>query len=571
MRPRSRLAAAALVAATTVPGAAVAQTIGVRTNVDVTGGPASPSNEISAAISRANPLEVVIAYHDYRLGNVRMGVASSFDGGVTWIDSLLRPPPAFQTSSEGDPMTAADDRTGILWAGAVSFGANGGVFVARKDPGQPSFGPALMAAVTPSADKGWMAAGPDPSDPNLTRLYVTYNEGLLVSTDLGSTWSGPTFLDSGLSFLPRVGPSGELYVAYWDFGFQQRLLRSFDGGVTFGAPIVAATRMDAWGADASHVPGSARVVPMHGFAVDPNDGMLYYVFQDTTSLLPNGFNLDIYFTRSADQGTTWSTPIVINGDAVVPGDQFFPWIEVDESGRIHMVFHDTRAVLQNDVDATGFVDSYYSFSTDRGASWSETRLTSTGMNTAQAFPGGSFIGDYLGLATAGNRTLPTYVDNGAGDSDVYTHVVTHDTGTIFCAGLACPCGNDGAPGAGSGCRNAAGEGVALRASGDPAQANVVLSGAGFPAMGRPTVIVLQSVTLAGGGLGSVFGDGRRCIGSPDTRVNIARAGQGTVRIGIPAAPPGTAHYQLWYRNHPSGFCDPQAAFNLSNGLSIAWP
>ena len=34
---------------------------------------------------------------------------------------------------------------------------------------------------------------------------------------------------------------------------------------------------------------------------------------------------------------------------------------------------------------------------------------------------------------------------------------------------------------------------------------------------------------------------------------------------------GTFHYQIWFRNQPIGFCDPVAAFNLSNGLTLTWP
>jgi hypothetical protein len=37
-----------------------------------------------------------------------------------------------------------------------------------------------------------------------------------------------------------------------------------------------------------------------------------------------------------------------------------------------------------------------------------------------------------------------------------------------------------------------------------------------------------------------------------------------------AAGPGTFHDQLWFRDSPASYCDAAAAFNLSNGVSIAW-
>ena len=83
-------------------------------------------------------------------------------------------------------------------------------------------------------DKGWLAAGPAPGVPDSTRLYVAYNLGLQASADLGATWSDLVTLDFGVAQLPRVGPNGELYIAYWDFEDRVGLQRSFDGGTTVG-------------------------------------------------------------------------------------------------------------------------------------------------------------------------------------------------------------------------------------------------------------------------------------------------------------------------------------------------
>jgi hypothetical protein len=49
------------------------------------------------------------------------------------------------------------------------------------------------------------------------------------------------------------------------------------------------------------------------------------------------------------------------------------------------------------------------------------------------------------------------------------------------------------------------------------------------------------------------------------------SGSSTHAFGHAAmAGPGTFYYQIWYRNTPSTFCDPFAAFNLSSGARIAW-
>jgi hypothetical protein len=33
---------------------------------------------------------------------------------------------------------------------------------------------------------------------------------------------------------------------------------------------------------------------------------------------------------------------------------------------------------------------------------------------------------------------------------------------------------------------------------------------------------------------------------------------------------GTFFYQLWFRSTPTSYCDPTAAFNLSNGTFLDW-
>lgn len=44
--------------------------------------------------------------------------------------------------------------------------------------------------------------------------------------------------------------------------------------------------------------------------------------------------------RSTNGGTTWSTPVRVNNDALNNGkDQYYPWCAVDQSnGMLHIVF-----------------------------------------------------------------------------------------------------------------------------------------------------------------------------------------------------------------------------------------
>ncbi|MBL1216830.1 MAG: exo-alpha-sialidase [Planctomycetes bacterium] len=436
-RTRSRAAAtgtaistACLILSST--GFAQEPIIGPQIRIDVNGG-VEAANETTISSIHMNPNEVVAGWNDWRESTgfseiIRMGVAVSNDGGQTWEDFLLRAPSGHQSTVEGDPMTCYDNRTGTLWAGAMSWTGSGGVYVARKRPGENTFDDPVMTYVYGGIDKGWMAAGVDPFDPNATRVYVTYNLGNQYSTDMGQTWTNPRSLGSGIGFLPRVGPNGELYVAYWDYGSGVMLARSFDGGQSFEPAVRIATRMDTWSTqDGSRFPGSFRVPPLNSLAVDPNNGTVYSVYFDTTDWSGGYRNVDLYFSKSTDQGANWTTPRVINSDSNPAGDQFFPWIEVDERGWIHMVFYDTRHTVQADNAPHGMFDAYYALSTDGGDTWREYRLTPNSFDSYyDGLDRGSsqFLGDYLGLAVGGNKVYPCYLSTQNGDSDTFSHVIT---------------------------------------------------------------------------------------------------------------------------------------------------
>jgi len=375
--------------------------------------------------------EVVAGWNDYSGGTVRTGVAVSLDGDV-WADQVVRAPAANQADVEGDPMTAADPRTGNVWMGSIAFGTGGGVFVARKQPGATTFEPSVITYVSDYSDKGWMAAGPQPGMPETTRLHLVYNLGLQYSDDLGDTWSAPSALGSGIGFLPRVGPDGTVHVAYWDYGNRHMLKTSADGGQTFGSARTITTLLDVWGiSDAPQIPGGFRVPQLTSFAVDPNDGTLFCVYFDTSSFAGGESDVDLWLTRSDDGGDTWASPEVISDDPDPAGDQFFPWLEVDGEGRLHLLYLDTSLTPQSDAATNAWIDAFYAWSDDRGASWSKQRLTGSSFDSALTDLGnGQFIGDYTGMAMTGDRVWPVYLSTEFGTPGVYSHEIS-SAGALF--------------------------------------------------------------------------------------------------------------------------------------------
>jgi len=177
--------------------------------------------------------------------------------------------------------------------------------------------------------------------------------------------------------------------------------------------------------------------------------------------------------------------------------------------------------------------------------------------------------------SAGGGTLVTQFAASAGcDLDVdydYSAPVT-----LYCfgdgSGSRCPCANS-IPGAQQGCAHSLGLGGELRAAGfaEIGADSLVLTASNLPAM--TTVILLQGTLHAT----SRFGDGLLCVGGTIVRIGSRSASAGSASFPssldaistLGGAVTGeTLRYQAWYRN-AAAYCSP-AAFNLTNGLTIAW-
>ena len=397
--------------------------------IDAGGGTAQAA-EVSLAATGDGVL--VAAWNDLREagagGEWRLGWATSDDGGVTWSDGILRPPGALATDFEGDPMTAFDPVSGSLWVGGTQFFGDE-LYLSRRPAGGVFAPPEIIS--TGFLDRGQLIVGQAPGQPGSTLLHLAQISGLQTSADLGETWGTEVaWAETGFAQHPAVGPDGELYATYSDFADRIVFQRSLDGGATLEPAVDVAIRMDTWGTqDGSRFPGRFRVATLPYLASSPTDGTLYCVYFDTTALVDGQANVDVYLTLSEDRGATWSVPAIVNEDSDPPGDQFLPWIEVDDAGRIHMVFFDSRNTPQLDDVEDGRLDVYHSVSGDRGATWTETRLTSQPFGTAVIdWPVSEpqFLGDYLAIATAGGRTWVAYPTTENGDLDLFVREIVID-------------------------------------------------------------------------------------------------------------------------------------------------
>jgi len=227
-------------------------------------------------------------------------------------------------------------------------------------------------------------------------------------------------------------------------------------------------------------------------------------------------------------------------------------------------------------------------SNNNGASWSTVEnVGPTGAQTAGGWYRKSFLVADFVAPTAQVRLRFVAQDLGtdsvveAAIDDFKIEDFSCSGARAFCAGdgsaTACPCGNNGASGVG--CANSIGTGGALVASGTPSIASdtFVLQTSGLPA--NSSLLFFQGTSAQNSGLGSVFGDGLRCVSgsilrlgsntsSPTGTSGYPQAGDPTISVRGLLGAGASRSYQGWYRN-AAAFCT-SSTFNLTNGVSVLW-
>jgi uncharacterized membrane protein YedE/YeeE len=370
-------------------------------------------------------------------GAVDCGFSISRNGGLSWTRALI---PGLTQTSGGpyfratDPV-AAVDATGNLYletlaATDANFG-NGAVVISKSTNAGVTFA-APRVAFRPSSssvfpDKEWMAINTFSGTPHFGRIVVTFSLFSSTSTNGapiwrtysdngGTTWSAAANINPSNSNLqgsqPVFLPDGELAVVYWNFNVPERIevVVSTDGGATFGAPKVITNV-------ARYTPPNIRSGVFLPAAIgDRTNQNLYVVYQATLAGAPR-----ILFTKSSNNGITWTSPIAISNNPATSG-VFNPAIAASPDGQtLTAVFYDHR----NNPGSTTRVDLYLAQSFDGGATWKPNiRLTSasTDATLAPLTAAGYMLGDYLGIAETTNANVPAvpiWVDTRTGNPDPF--------------------------------------------------------------------------------------------------------------------------------------------------------
>ncbi|MBI2780708.1 MAG: exo-alpha-sialidase [Chloroflexi bacterium] len=316
--------------------------------------------------------------------------ATSTDGGATW----------------SSPVQLINDTTGVKfndkqsitgdWRPVAGAGKAYATWIVGSLPGSENISPA-------GAGHSFAYGG----QPVFTK-----------TTDGGATWSTPTTISNAVVYvqgnqivvLPdgtlvdvgamlfkgsRIQPTPQAY--FWT------AFVSKNGGKTWGAPIKIAplgtqllTNPDITNPTSlNETIRAGDYIP--DVAVDHATGAIYMVFADGIS---TGFD-HVKLTKSLDSGKTWSKPIDVT-QTPAGTHSFNGTVEVTSDGTVAVMYYDFR---NNTGDPGLPTDVWLTHSHDGGASWSEQHLYGSFDMENAPVARGWFLGDYQGMAAAGNDLI----------------------------------------------------------------------------------------------------------------------------------------------------------------------
>jgi len=408
-------------------------------------------------------------------GDVWTGYYRSTNGGSSWQDSLVPGYPADASAAgvaspvhgtcgaAGDP-SQAFDRDGRLFYAFICFNrakpVNGGVFVARyTNDGAAYDRTVLVKRGTPS---GQFLTGLFQDKINLTvdqtagrfggNAYVAWsqydgfapNNAVLFSrsTDHGLTFSKPirvtpVALGTGSFADLAVGPDGAVYLAFLTYPSSSNpssdvwLSKSTDGGASFGAAAHVAT-IELF--DSSQFSGNGATDCGDGPFACPS-GLTFSRFTTAPAVAADATGVHVVwnaklasgqskvFVRNSPDGIVWPAPATTL-DTVAVGHQWTPDI-ASAGGVINVVFYDSRADAaysprlppgntasgQNSGDV---IHTWVAESTNGGAGWSETQISTVGSNfgwETHAARRDGFWGDYIYVSAVGGTVIATWTDS----------------------------------------------------------------------------------------------------------------------------------------------------------------
>ncbi|MBI1748320.1 MAG: carboxypeptidase regulatory-like domain-containing protein [Acidobacteria bacterium] len=408
----------------------------------ITGTETYPKVTQSESMVWGNGSVIVVSYNDSSSapGNYS-GVSVSTDGGSTFTRLLPSPFANGHGTNYGDPIVVYNGRLNTWFAGdmATSCGRQGvGLWTSINGV---TWTPGACAHNGNFDDRESLWVDNNPASPYFGRMYISWNDYAagqriyVTYSDNGNTWSAPVQLSTtfirNVQLTGSTGTDGTVFVVGMDEGGSAMsnrtniMYRSTNGGAAWTQVVMGSPFAPPGQAGCGYF---ARIAPIWRHmgwgqpGVGPS-GVVHYAYAGR-GVNPGDLG-DIYYTRSIDNGSTWSTPIVLNTDQAMGGtrEQWMPSLSVTAEGQVQVAWYDRR----NTTDGQNY--EYWGIqSPDNGESWLQDAPISNVLIAQPEQPDSSvqscYAGDYNYHSAYEGTSYMTWTDgrnaiSGHSQQDVY--------------------------------------------------------------------------------------------------------------------------------------------------------
>jgi len=406
-------------------------------------------SESSIAINPNNPNQIVAAskkFANIHTYDFTLATEYSTDGGQTWHASPALALPAGATVMT-DPTLAWDDSNNVFLVGLTGYNpptwTTIGIVIYKSSDRGATWSAPNPIHNSPNDDKQWAAGDTHPKSPFHGHVYTVWdNNGIAFArtTDHGTTWTGTSGAAAGVQIAPgntvypeiTVSDNGTVYVVSTDAQSLVAMLVSTDGGASFHSapdPATGITTLEAALPAVDQFPelpgGTFRVISDPTVAAYGD--IILVAWSDYRER-----SARIYYVRSVDGGSTWSSPSGQRLDtATVPSDfhHIMPQMVVDQLGVFGCVYYEFGPKPKKSL-----IDVVLSLSADEGVTFGRSVLTTQPWDPtidapwAHGDPRVTFIGDYMGLDASPQGFQPVWTDTRTGIQELFTTTVPADLG-----------------------------------------------------------------------------------------------------------------------------------------------
>ena len=388
-----------------------------------------------------NPLDHQILFASAVTINVGAGFFSegvyvSTDAGNTWSGSDTCKG-SLITNHGGDPGVV------ITESGRFIISHLGdlipGTYTHYSDDLGLSWSNAATVTENRTGDKGTMSLDYSNQSSFKGRIYlgwvdITINPSTVFSsysTDHGVSWTSPQIVNPNPP-LRCIGGStttandGTVYITWSGITLQTPFIEDYagfaksnNGGVNWA---VQQNIFDMNGIS-GNLPSkeNIKVNGLPQVEVDnsggPRDGWIYIVTTEK-DISPAGSDPDILLHRSTDGGSTWSSGIRVNQDALNNGKiQYFPYMQVDAQGGIDILFLDDRNTTSDSTEV------FLTRSLDGGNTWKEFSLKNSRFKPKPIVGAGtSRQGDHIALLAVDNKLYAMWMADYTGMYKIWASI-----------------------------------------------------------------------------------------------------------------------------------------------------